>query len=89
MTDTILTACSLLYVTLPAVIFFWGWLNIYVAVTATVIVAVFVVSTFRELHRNLPDVLNKNCVKYWMGGGDMHLCVGAALRHRRLRLPKL
>ena len=64
MADAILTACSVLYVTVPAVIFFWGWLNVYAAVPASLIAAVFALSIFRELH-NDSQIINKDNARFW------------------------
>ena len=38
MADAILTACSVLYISLPVIIFFWGWLNIYFAIPASLVI---------------------------------------------------
>ncbi len=63
--DAILTACSVLYVSIPVVIFFYGWLNVYVAVPASLAILLFVFSVYRELRRNYFGI-TCNSAKFWL-----------------------
>ena len=49
--DSILTACSVLYVSLPVVIFFYGWLNVYISVPVSLIFIVFMLQVY-GVHAN-------------------------------------
>ena len=62
--DSILTACSVLYVSVPVIIFFYGWLNVYVALPVSLIFIAFMLCVYRELKRDFTGI--NSSPKFWL-----------------------
>lgn len=66
MADAILTACSVLYISLPVIIFFWGWLNIYFAIPASLVIIFFTYSIYRELMNDSCELISRDTANFWL-----------------------
>ncbi|MBQ7594531.1 MAG: hypothetical protein IJU48_09290 [Synergistaceae bacterium] len=64
--DSVLTACSILYVVIPIIIFFFGWLKFYIAAPVSLIFVIFACSLYNELRAKSIEVISKDSFKFWM-----------------------
>ena len=64
--DKLLIAFSVIYVILPVIIFFSGWLNYYFSVPAVVIMLYFAYSIYNELSSQNVFIMGKGSYKFWL-----------------------
>ena len=64
--DMFLTACSILYVLIPIIIFFFGWLRFYIAAPVSLLFIIFACSLYNELSGQISTIINKNSIKFWL-----------------------
>lgn len=64
--DAILTACSVLYVLLPVIIFFFGWLKFYIAAPVSLVFIIFAYSLYSELSPGNSELITKDSSKFWL-----------------------
>lgn len=62
--DKLLIACSILYVTLPIIIFFGGWLNYYLAAVLSLVFMVFACTLYSEF--SPVNIINKSTARFWL-----------------------
>lgn len=62
--DKLLMACSILYITLPVVIFFGGWLNYYYAVVLSLLFTFFACSLYTEF--SPVSIIGRDTAKFWL-----------------------
>ena len=65
-TDKFFTAASVIYVVLPVMIFFAGWLKVSISVPAVLICILLVVSIYREVIHDECRLINCSSAKFWL-----------------------
>lgn len=65
--DKVIIIISELYVVLPIMIFFVGWLNIYLAILGCLLLLFLSIRIFRSFDRTLEiDLLNRRSIIFWL-----------------------
>lgn len=62
--DKALIVCSILYVTLPVIIFFGGWLNHYLAIVLSLVFTFFACTLYEEF--SPINIITKETAKFWL-----------------------
>ena len=64
--DKFFTAASVIYVILPVIIFFSGWLNYFISVPAVLICVFFAYCAYSELVNDERKLIERSSAKFWL-----------------------
>ena len=63
--DKFLTAASVIYIVLPVIMFFAGWLNYAVSIPTVLICAFFILCIYSELTHDECRIIDRSSAKFW------------------------
>ncbi len=63
--DKMLILCSVLYITVPIVLFLFGWLNLFLAIIITLILGYFCITLYMELIHNNTGFFSNSRKEFW------------------------